>query len=312
MNGVLLIDKPEGFTSFDVVAIIRRLAKQKKVGHTGTLDPMATGVLPVLLGEATKAQSILPNTQKEYVSTFKLGITTDTQDVTGKILSRKEVSVDYRTVSSVLDNFRGEIKQVPPMFSAIKKDGQRLYSLARQGIEVERVPRTIKINSLELLKFNPETSEVQIKVSCSQGTYIRTLCHDIGETLGCGAAMTQLRRTVACGFSESQTFSIDDVKSFALTQSLEQHIVPIEKLFSCYPMVIVSESQSKRFLNGGGLSLERLSISKDINDNVKFCVYSRLGLFCGIGIINKAKQELSILKIFKTAEGKSIESSLRN
>lgn len=212
MNGILVIDKPKDHTSFDIVAIVRRLSRQKKVGHTGTLDPMATGVLPLLLGTATRAQSLVPDTDKEYVASFQMGVSTDTQDITGTVLSQRKVSVDRARLEDVLPRFRGEILQVPPMFSAVQKNGVRLYDLARKGITVDREARPICIHKLILLEYEEKIGKGTLQVECSKGTYIRTLCHDIGEALGCGAVMTELRRTTACGFSLSDSISLEEAR----------------------------------------------------------------------------------------------------
>lgn len=201
MDGIIILDKPEDFTSFDMVAKMRRLLGTRKVGHAGTLDPMATGVLPIFVGRATKCCDILPNQNKRYTATFQLGYTTDTLDATGRVLTRTEVSATKEDVEKALESFRGEIMQLPPMYSAIQINGKRLYDLARQGIEIEREKRPVTITELNLLSADDTQHIYQIDVACSKGTYIRTLCADIGEALGCGATMTALRRTEAAGFS---------------------------------------------------------------------------------------------------------------
>ena len=192
MNGIIVINKPSGFTSFDVVAVMRGIAKTRKAGHTGTLDPMATGVLPILLGNATKAQSLIPDSSKEYIADFRLGITTDTLDITGKIIEEKKSEISEREISDVLPEFTGNIFQIPPMYSAVQKDGKRLYELARQGIEVEREKRKVTIYKLELLEYDEKAQTGRLLTGCSGGTYIRTLIDDIGKRLGCGGVMTAL------------------------------------------------------------------------------------------------------------------------
>ena len=189
-DGIIIMDKPQGFTSFDMVAKMRGMLGTRKVGHAGTLDPMATGVLPIFVGRATKCCDLLPDQDKNYTATFELGYTTDTLDATGKLLSRQPVTVGEEQVRTVLERFRGPISQLPPMYSAISIGGKRLYDLARQGIEVERERRSVTIHSLELTAAQPQENRYTIEVSCSKGTYIRTLCADIGEALGCGATMT--------------------------------------------------------------------------------------------------------------------------
>ena len=197
MNGILIIDKPQDFTSFDVIAIVRGCMHERKTGHTGTLDPMATGVLPILLGSATKAQELLPDTDKEYIAEFRLGMTTDTLDITGKTLSTSDAEVTREQLEEVLPKFRGDIMQKPPMYSAVYKDGVRLYELARKGIEVEREERPANVSLLELTHFDEAAQSGSLKISCSKGTYIRVICDDIGRLLGCGCVMTSLRRTRA-------------------------------------------------------------------------------------------------------------------
>ena len=199
MNGFIYVDKPEGITSFVAVAKIRRLFGIKKAGHTGTLDPMATGVLPIAIGHATRFIELIPSHDKAYRAKFILGKTTDTLDITGAVTGEYEVTSTREDVEKALADFRGEIQQIPPMYSAIKKDGVRLYDLARQGIEIERESRKVNIHDLELISYCKETAEYEIDCECSSGTYIRTLIADIGEKLGCGATMTALRRTKANG-----------------------------------------------------------------------------------------------------------------
>ena len=221
MNGIIVIDKPSDFTSFDVVAVVRGTLHEKKLGHTGTLDPMATGVLPVLIGRAAKAQSLLPDTDKQYVADFRLGITTDTLDITGKVLSEKSSSITEEELLLSLEPFRGDIMQVPPMYSAVSKNGVRLYDLARQGIEVERDARPVHIGELTLLGFDAAAQSGSLRITCSKGTYIRVICDDIGKALGCGCVMTALRRTAACGFTEADAVSLDRLRELANENRIE-------------------------------------------------------------------------------------------
>ena len=230
MNGIIVIDKPPRFTSFDVVAVMRGLFGTKKVGHTGTLDPMATGVLPILIGSATKAQDLTPDSGKEYVAGFRLGVVTDTEDSTGTVKETFPVTADEKALESALSHFRGEILQVPPMYSAIQKNGVRLYDLARKGIEVEREARPVTIHELELLEYRQETGEGSIRVRCSKGTYVRTLCHDIGQALGCGGCMSSLRRTMAAGFTLDDAVTLDRVQ-----QEGEALLAPLDSLFRQHP-----------------------------------------------------------------------------
>ncbi|MBR5571761.1 MAG: tRNA pseudouridine(55) synthase TruB [Oscillospiraceae bacterium] len=210
-EGIVIIDKPAEWTSMDVCAKLRGILKTKKVGHAGTLDPMATGVLPVFVGQATRGVSFAESGDKEYVATLRLGLTTDTQDSTGTTLTTAPVTATRADVEAVLPRFTGEISQIPPMYSAIKIGGQKLYDLARQGKEVERKPRAVTIRELELLEQVSDT-EYLLRIRCSKGTYIRTLCHDIGQVLGCGGVMATLRRTMAAGFTLEEAVTIDEVQ----------------------------------------------------------------------------------------------------
>lgn len=297
MTGVIVLDKPEDFTSFDAVAITRRLAKERKIGHTGTLDPMATGVLPLLLGKGTKTASLLPDTSKSYEASFTLGILTDTEDVTGKTISEDEVEVPLEALEEIMEKFTGDIWQTPPMYSAVSVGGKRLYELARQGIEVEREKRMVNIAELELLDYDQETRSGKIKVFCSKGTYIRTLINDIGKSLHCvGGIMTALRRTYACGFSLEDAVTLEELKKLSEENNVESVLRPIEKLFEGYPCVSVTKPQEIRFCNGGELDLARLKISKEniVQDREIKVMGSE---FLGIGKIDIENNQLKIVKI---------------
>ena len=230
MNGIIVIDKENGYTSFDVVAKMRRICGEKKIGHTGTLDPMATGVLPILIGNATKAQSLLPESDKEYEATFSFGITTDTLDITGKVLSQTESNVKSEDLEAVLPQFRGDIMQLPPMYSAVSKDGVRLYELARKGLVTEREARPITVYKLDLLNFDEQLQSAQILVKCSKGTYIRSICDDIGQALGCGAVMTSLRRVTACGYTLDDAITLEKAKELSENGMLEEYLRPTESV----------------------------------------------------------------------------------
>lgn len=297
MNGIIVIDKPQKFTSFDVVAVMRGLFGTKKVGHTGTLDPMATGVLPILVGSATKAQDLTPDSEKEYVAGFRLGVVTDTEDSTGTVKETFPVTADEKALESALSHFRGEIMQVPPMYSAIQKNGVRLYDLARKGIEIEREARPVTIHELELLDYRPEAGEGNIRIKCSKGTYVRTLCADLGKRLGCGGIMTDLRRTAACGYTLKDSITLDEAKKLKEDGLLEQRLCPVDSLFSEYRPLRVTGPQAKRFQNGGALALERTG-AKNEADRMKIRVYSPEGAFLGLGLVCREKDELSILKLF--------------
>lgn len=295
MNGIIIVNKPMDFTSFDAVAVTRKASKQKKIGHCGTLDPNATGVLPVLLGAATKAQDILPNHDKEYVAELKFGIETDTLDIWGEVIKEEQSNVTKEQFEEILKNFRGEIMQVPPMYSALKKDGQRLYDLARQGIEVKREARPVTVYSLTAEDFSEENQTAKIRVSCSKGTYIRSLIDDIGKALGTFAVMTALQRTSACGFTLENAITIEELKSLT-PEEIKAGLLPIERLFDSYREVTVSPAQATRFKNGGALGLERLrSLPKDSTDGEIFRVKHE-DKFLGLGIIKET--ELKIYKNF--------------
>lgn len=278
MNGFVILNKSEGVTSFKAAAILRRIYGEKKTGHTGTLDPMATGVLPVALGKATRFIDFIPSSEKGYVARFRLGIVTDTLDITGNILSQREVSVSRDEVEAVLGSFRGDIMQLPPMYSAISKDGVRLYELARKGIEVEREERAVTIKRLEVSDFKGE-NEFEIEVLCSKGTYIRSLISDIGEKLGTGAVMTSLNRTLSNGFSISDAKTVEELEVLK-----EKAVLGIDYPFSVYPEVSVTEKQAKRFCNGGELSADRLHT--DIKASL-YRVYAPGHIFLGLGEVKE-------------------------
>ena len=295
MNGIIILDKPSGFTSFDAVAVMRGLSHQKKIGHTGTLDPMATGVLPVLLGKAAKALNFLPDTDKEYQAAFRLGERRDTGDITGEVVETNAAPVALEALESVLPRFRGEISQVPPMYSAVSVGGKRLYELARKGVEVDRPARQVTISALELLSYDPETREGTLRVSCSKGTYIRTLIEDLAQAAGSCGTMTALRRTRACGFTLEDARSLEELKALAGEGKLEEVLFPVERLFSQYPEVTVSAAQARRFENGGGLDLVR--VRKAPQEGL--CrVKSPEGEFLGLGNVDREQGELGFVKSF--------------
>ena len=256
MNGILIVDKPAGCTSFGVVAKVRGMAKTKKVGHAGTLDPEATGVLPVFLGGATRFIDLMPNHDKRYTATFILGKTTDTQDTSGAVLQTRPVTAGQKEVAEALARFQGKTLQIPPMYSAVKQDGKRLYELARQGIEVERKPREIEIKRIALLWCDEAAGRYTIDVACSKGTYIRTLCHDLGELLGCGAAIQDLRRTQACGFSLQEARTLEELQSLADSGNFAHALLPVESAFAGLPRLDLDARASHLFKNGVRLSLD--------------------------------------------------------
>ena len=250
MNGIVIIDKPQGWTSQDVVSKLRGALHTKRIGHGGTLDPMATGVLPVFVGRATRGVEFFEHAEKTYVADLRFGITTDTEDITGTVLTEKEVNITREQLEKALESFRGEIQQVPPMYSAVKVGGQKLCDLARKGREVERKSRTITIFALDLLEFDGITAK--IRVHCSKGTYIRTLCKDIGESLGCGGCMAALRRVSAGAYTIDEAVSLTELVE---AEDKEKYLRPVDSMFAEYPKQILTPTQEKRCRNGGSFSI---------------------------------------------------------
>ena len=247
-NGILVIDKSAGWTSQDVAAKLRGVFHERRVGHGGTLDPMATGVLPVFIGRATRAAEFLESAEKEYVAGLRLGVVTDTQDTSGTVLETNSVCVTHAQLEAALRQFLGPIEQIPPMYSAIKINGQKLYELARRGQEVARRPRSITIHALELLEG--EGADWTIRVRCSKGTYVRTLCHDLGRALGCGGCMSSLRRTRAGSFTLAQAVTMQQVLDFAAGQDPQQLLMPVDAVFAAHPPLIVTLGQAAKLKNG--------------------------------------------------------------
>jgi len=251
MNGIVIVDKPQGWTSQDVTARLRRVFNTRRIGHGGTLDPMATGLLPVFVGRATRGVEFFEHAEKTYETVLRLGLTTDTEDVTGRELERKEVHISETEFSAILPRFRGKIEQIPPMYSALKVDGQKLCDLARKGKEVERKPRPIEIFELELLEFTGETA--RLRVRCSKGTYIRTLCKDIGEALGCGGCMEALRRTRAGEYTIGEAVPLQTLLD---TQEPENYLRTVDTMFRNHPEVTLTSNQEKRCRNGNAFSVK--------------------------------------------------------
>lgn len=304
MDGIIILDKPEDFTSFDMVAKMRRLLGTRKVGHAGTLDPMATGVLPIFVGRATKCCDILPNQNKRYTATFQLGYTTDTLDATGRVLTRTEVSATKEDVEKALESFRGEIMQLPPMYSAIQINGKRLYDLARQGIEIEREKRPVTITELNLLSADDVQHIYQIDVACSKGTYIRTLCADIGEALGCGATMTALRRTEAAGFSIADSITLEEAEKLLEEGTLTERLLPIRTVFESLPALYLAGRQQTLFQNGVKLDLARLNEMKTMQGYTgDIRVMGEDDVFLGISVADWENGELKMKKLFSILEG---------
>ena len=288
MQGLILLDKPQNITSFGAVSRIKRIANEKRVGHTGTLDPMATGVRPVLLGRATALSSLLLDADKRYTATVKLGITTDTEDITGNIISENKVDVTTEQLHKALCSFTGKIMQKPPMYSAIKKDGVRLYKLAREGKTAEIKAREIEVFSINLISPLNGDNAFEIDVHASKGTYIRSLARDIGEYLGCGACLTELRRTYTAGFSLLDCIPLDTLNE----ENIIEHIISEERAVSYLREVFVTEKQAFRFCNGGQLDLERLK-EKNFTEGelVRVKLYND---FLGVGVADLSKNQLAI------------------
>lgn len=248
-NGIIVMDKPAGWTSMDVCGKLRRLLNERRVGHAGTLDPMATGVLPVFVGRATRAVEFAESGGKEYIAGLRLGLETDTQDSTGQVVAEHRVDCDCRALERILPQFRGEILQIPPMYSALKRDGKKLYELARKGKTVERQPRPVTISALEILS-QEGTDHYTLRVGCSKGTYIRTLCHDIGQALGCGGVMDALRRTQAAGFTLAEAVPMEQVIQAAEAGRAEALLTPVDRFFDCYPALTVQGKAERLCRNG--------------------------------------------------------------
>lgn len=293
MTGFVFLNKDEGMTSFFAASRLRRIFSTKKVGHTGTLDPMATGVLPVAVGGATRFIDFMPDSDKSYRARFLLGKTTDTLDITGQVLTESEVNVKREDVEKIISDFTGEIFQVPPMYSALKKDGVRLYDLARQGIEVEREKRQITVYSLSLTDYEGE-NEFEIDVSCSKGTYIRTLIDDMGKRLGCGAVMTKLERTKANGVDIADCLTLEELAALCEKGEAESSLHTVDRLLP-YDIIKVTDNQAKRFSNGGELDTERLKI---IPQAGVYKVCSREGRFLGLGEITQDKTQLKVKRVY--------------
>lgn len=317
-HGIINVYKEAGFTSHDVVAKLRGISKQKKIGHTGTLDPDAVGVLPVCLGRGTKVCDMLTDRTKEYVARMRLGLVTDTQDISGKVLEERQVNVSREEVLAAINDFVGDIQQVPPMYSALKVNGKKLYELAREGKEVERKARPVTVYEIEVLK--EEHPEYEIRVVCSKGTYIRTLCHDIGQKLGCGGVMSHLTRTAVGEFKITDTYTLEQLQQMADGDSLKKAVVPVEKLFERLPALKVTEAGIKPLQNGNQLKPAEVVWSRasepekvkeaegfsktaketrlNFSDGQQFRVYNEKDEFCAVYGYEKGRRLLCPVKMF--------------
>lgn len=273
-SGIIIIDKPQDWTSMDVCGKLRRLYGERRVGHAGTLDPMATGVLPVFVGRATRAVQFAESGEKEYLARLRLGLVTDTQDTTGTPLAQAPVTCTRAQVEAALAPFRGEIQQIPPMYSALKVNGQKLYELARRGKTVERTPRSVTISALELgEQTGPE--EYALRVVCSKGTYIRTLCHDIGSALGCGGCMSALRRTMAAGYTLEQAVTLKTLIQAAEAGRAEEYLLRVDSLFAQYPALTIRGEQERLCRNGNPFRMR--------GEDGSFRIYGADGAFLMVG-----------------------------
>lgn len=292
-NGIIVIYKEKGWTSFDVVARLRRILGMKKIGHTGTLDPEAQGVLPVALGKGTKLVDMLTDKDKAYEAVLRLGIDTDTQDMTGKVLAEKEVQVTEEEVQSAVKSFTGEQMQIPPMYSALKVGGKKLYELAREGQVVERKPRPVTFYEIRILEM--KLPLVRLSVSCSKGTYIRTLCHDIGEKLGCGGCMESLLRTRAGKFTLQDCLTLEQAERAAEEGTIGSRIVSVEETLEDYPRLLC-KAEGDRLLANGNPMPEELMQSQQKEGCVRMCASS--GLFAGIFQWDKKRERYYPVKMF--------------
>ncbi|MBQ2753913.1 MAG: tRNA pseudouridine(55) synthase TruB [Clostridia bacterium] len=281
LNGIINILKPPGMTSHDVIYKVRRITGIKKVGHTGTLDPDAQGVLPVCIGNGTKLSDMLTVTDKRYTAVMRLGVVTDTQDISGNVLCETIPNVTKDDIIRALPQFTGEIFQIPPMFSAIKVNGKKLYELGRKGIEIEREPRKITVYSIEILKI--DGNNVTLDIACSKGTYVRTLCHDIGEKLGVGACMANLIRTESAGFTINESVTLETLEK----DGAEKYLIPVEQMFP-YDKISVSGETLKKVLNGTPITVS------DLQKDKMYKVYDDSGKFLCV-----SKEQNGVLKMVK-------------
>lgn len=299
INGIINVYKEAGFTSHDVVAKLRGILKQKKIGHTGTLDPDAVGVLPVCLGNGTRLCDMLADKSKEYVAVMRLGVVTDTQDMSGQILAQAEVACTEEEVREAILSFVGPYSQIPPMYSALKVNGKKLYELAREGKEIERQAREVYIKDIEILSV--DLPLVSFRVSCSKGTYIRTLCQDIGEKLGCGAAMDSLKRTRVGNFFVEDALTLTEIEAMAKQGDVMQKVIPVDFVFSALPKLVVKKEFRKRIDNGNFLLLKQVEVvegSFSEKEGAQCRIYNDESIFCGVYEYRVEERQLKPVKMF--------------
>ncbi len=294
MDGIISIYKERGMTSFDVVAEVRRIFGTKKVGHGGTLDPMAEGVLPVFIGDATKAADYCPDNTKQYLAGFRFGITTDTQDITGRVIAESDQYVSRNKMPMIERLFTGELMQVPPMYSAVKVGGQKLYDLARKGVTVERKPRKVNIIELKITRYEDNCGEML--VTCSKGTYIRTLINDIGDKLEVGGVMTSLVRTKSGMFTAENSYRLSELEG-RTPEELKALLMPLEKLYERLPKALLDEEQTRLFRNGAVLDADRIRF--ECIYDMGYYIEGSDGVFLGVGIID-SNHSLKVLRRFNT------------
>lgn len=303
INGMINVYKEAGFTSHDVVAKLRGILKQKKIGHTGTLDPDAVGVLPVCLGNGTRLCDMLADKDKEYVALMRLGIVTDTQDMSGRVLRQSVISCKEEELRQTVLSFTGEYLQIPPMYSALKVNGKKLYELARQGKEIERAARPVTIKEIEILSI--DMPFVKIRVECSKGTYIRTLCHDIGEKAGCGAAMETLVRTRVGRFTLEEAVTLSEIETMVQEGRIMQKIIPADYMFERFPKAIVKKEFRKRIDNGNFLFIDQVKMIEgkfEKRDSEQCRIYNDENIFCGIYEYREKERQLKPVKMFPPNE----------
>jgi tRNA pseudouridine55 synthase len=300
-NGIINVYKEKGYTSHDVVAKMRGILKMKKIGHTGTLDPDAEGVLPVCVGKATKLVDIITDKDKTYEAVLKLGVTTDTQDLTGKILTECEVTATQQEIEEAIKSYIGEYMQLPPMYSAIKVNGKKLYELARQGKEIERERRKVYIYDIRILEFNPTEHEITVSVDCGKGTYIRTLLHDIGETLGCGGSMKSLIRCAVGSFHINDAIKLSSMEELVKENKIETVIYPVDAVFNKYQKLVVDREYHKLIYNGNSFRREHLIRSLQEQQQAQaewYRIYDSDDIFIGIYQYDPEKDSYQPVKMF--------------
>lgn len=306
MNGIINVYKEKGYTSHDVVAKLRGILRQKKIGHTGTLDPQAEGVLPVCLGNATRLCDLLTDKTKEYEAVLRLGVTTDTQDMTGCVLVEQPVKVSEVDIIEIISTFKGKIMQVPPMYSALKVDGRKLVDLAREGIEIERKAREIEIYELEILEVNLPL--VRFRVNCSKGTYIRTLCQDIGQKAGCGGAMESLLRTRVDRFEVKEALTLTQIEQIRDEQRLDDILYPVDEVFLQLPAVTVKNEFRKVIDNGNSLYSKMYTprvefySDEEKQNPAQIRVYNEDGIFYGVYVFDPERRRFKPYKMFLDKE----------